>query len=503
MGIRNGKEYLSSLQDGRQIIYNGRVIEDVTKEPGFRNTSQAIAQFYDFQSAPELETLMTYQTEEGERIGMAFIEPRSKEDLRRRAAAYTAWAEVTCGLIARSPDYMNSFIMGIAAARTRLGESDPVLGERAYQIYLDARHRDLCMTHTVIHPFFDRTKELAEQPQLIRIIRETDEGVVISGARSVATLAPFSNIDLSMQVNPPKLKPGDEQFALSFTIPINSPGLRWICRDLYDHEYSHFDAPLSSKIDEMDCVGIFEECLIPWQNIFVYKNIDIYNRQPQIVQLDPITAHHVLIKNIAKTRFMFGLAHLIAESSRLTGFVNVQERLGEFAIYLHNLEALAIAAVEGAVQDPVNKLWYPNPHSVIASLRLYPEYYQRMINHLIQLGGSSYISTPQEQTLEVYGEAIENYFGSATSNTYDRVALSRMAWDLVGSGWGGRQGLYERFFSGDTQLRKALCYFLIDKSEAIMMVKRLLTPAATPGQPFPIPSKYTKKDNSKPESNDR
>src|SRR5262245_29097803 len=114
MGLRTGKDYLRGIRDRRQVVHDGRVIEDVTTEPVLRRQAAAVAQFYDFQSAPEVLDLMTYETDERDRAGMAFLEPKSKEDLRRRAAAYAAWAQVTCGLVSRSPDYMNTMITQLA-----------------------------------------------------------------------------------------------------------------------------------------------------------------------------------------------------------------------------------------------------------------------------------------------------------------------------------------------------------------------------------------------------
>jgi 4-hydroxyphenylacetate 3-monooxygenase len=494
MGIRSGEEYLASLRDDRQIVYDGRVIKDVTTEPGFRNTARAVAQYYDFQSQPELRDLMTYETPEGERVGLSFIEPRSKEDLRRRGAAFAAWAETTCGLMGRSPDYMNSIMMSVGAARQSLGIRDKTLGERAYNIYLDARRRDLCMTHTFVPPFVDRFKRLPEQPGTLRVVRETSDGVYIVGARAVATLAPFSDSNLALHLSqaPKTLEKGEEHFAICFTVPVGAKGVKWICRDVYDHERSHFDAPLSSKADEMDCLAVFEECLIPWENVFIYRDVNLYNRQGEILRFTTAAAQQVLMRDIAKTRFMFGLAHLLAESSQINNFVNVQERLGDFAIYLQNLESLAVAMVEGAVQDPIDGLWYPNPSAAWVSLRLFPEYYPKMVSHLMQMGASGYVNMPQERTLENLGGAIEDYFRGATTTAHDKVALFRLAWDLIGSSWGSRHELYERFFFGDTQRWKVFTYLTADKTEAIDMVKRLLEPPA-PNQPFPIPAKYQRK----------
>jgi 4-hydroxyphenylacetate 3-monooxygenase len=495
MGLRTGAEYLAGLRDKRQIVYQGRAVEDVTAEPGFRSTARAIAEFYDFQCLPELRDVMSYEVEDGEpgeRAGMAFIEPRSKEDLRRRAAAYATWAEVTAGFIGRSPDYMNAIMMAVGAAKGELGVRDKAFGERAYNVYLDARRRDLCMTHTFVTPFTDRFKRIPEQKSTLRVVKETSDGVYVSGARAVATLAPFSDANLSIEAMSPKLEAGEEHFAIAFTVPVAAPGLRWICRDAHDQERSHFDAPLASKVDEMDCLAVFEECFLPWENVFIHKDVDTYTRQREIFRFVPAAAHQVLIKNVAKTRFMLGLGHLLAESTQTSKFMNVQERLGDFVLYLQNLESLAIAAVEGAIQDPKNGLWYANPKAITAGLRLFPDYYQKMVLHLMQIGGSGYINAPDERTLDALGEGIEEYFRGADTKAHDKVALFRMAWDLIGSTWGGRQHLYERFFFGDLQQAKARTYLAVDKSEAVEMVKRLLQPPAAPDRPFPLPAKYQK-----------
>lgn len=492
MAVRTGAEYLAGLRDNRQVILDGRVIPDVLAEPGFRTTARAFAEFYDFQSLPELRDVMTYETEDGDRAPTAFIAPRSKDDLRRRAAAFAAWAEVSCGLMGRAPDYMNTCMMGLGAASVHWGKKDPRLGENARTIYLDTRRRDLCMTHTWIQPFVDRSKRPAEQANTLRIVRETGEGVVVSGARGVGTLAPLSDANLVIlgQGRAPLLE-GEDAFAVSFTQPVDTPGLRWICRDPYDQERSFFDTPLTSRVDEIDAIAVFDECLIPWENVVVHRDIEAYNKQVEYMRLVELLGHHVLVKNIAKTRFMFGLAHLLAESSQINSFINVQERLGDFVVYLGTLESLAIAAVEGAVQDQHNGLWYPNPTAITVSLRLFPEYYVTMINHLMQLGGSGYMYQAQERTLERYGEAIEEYFRGANSTAREKVSLFRLAWDLIGSGWAGRQELYERFFFGDQTMMKARGYLARDKTEAVAMVQRLLTGPSTPERPFPIPEKFT------------
>ena len=489
MSIRTGEEYLASLRDGREIWLNGRKVEDVTTEPGFRNTARAVAQYYDFQNRPELRDMMTYETPDGERVGMSFIEPRSKDDLRRRAAAYNLWAEVTCGLMGRAPDYMNACMMAFGAARDFLGQNEPRWGENAYNYYLHCRGDDVCMTHTFVTPMIDRFKRLAEQEpyRTAGVVRETSDGVIVRGAKVVGTLAPFCNENFSLAAGFVTLKDDEKQYAISFAHPVDAPGVRWICRDVLDPERSRFDRPVATRLDEMDCVCVYDDVFIPWEHVFVYQDLLVHNQMLPGMRFTESLGHQVLVKNAVKTRFLLGLAHLIAETTQVNNFINVQEKLGEILVYLWNCESLALAAVEGAVQAD-NGLWYCNTGAINAGLRLYPEYYPRIMHIIQQIGASGYIATPQELTLEVLGPAIEKYFAGASKDAKGRVQLFRLAWDFIGDSWGGRQELYERNFFGDNERFRALLYQFYDKTEAIEMVQRILQPP-TEREPFPIPDR--------------
>jgi 4-hydroxyphenylacetate 3-monooxygenase len=476
MGLRSGDEYLKGLSDSREIWYDGRRITDVTDEPGLRHTALTVAQYYDFQSNPALADLLTYETPDGDRAHLSFIEPRSIDDLRRRGAAFAAWAEVTGGLMGRAPDYMNACMMAVGAAAHHWGHNDPELGKHAYEIYLHCRRNDVCMTHTFVNPMVDRSLPVSEQEYVnAGIVDRTGDGIIVRGARMVGTLAPFSDENLSFGA-PLGLEAAGSDYALGFQARVDAPGLRWICRDIMNTERPHFDQPLSGRFEEMDCIAVFDDVLIPWEDVFIYRDVDVHNAALATMRFMPSLGHHVLVKNVAKTRFLFGLAHLLAESTKISSFINVQERLGDILMWLQTFESLAIAAVEGAELNPDNGLYYANTGAINASLRLYPEVYPRIIGHLYQLGGGGYVSIPQEATLDLAELAIDRYYAGATLDAKGKVGLFRLAWDLIGSGWGGRQELYERFFFGDTTKMKALNYLSVDKDDAVRIVHRLLQP---------------------------
>jgi 4-hydroxyphenylacetate 3-monooxygenase len=423
---------------------------------------------------------------------MAFLEPRTKEDLRRRAAAYAAWAEVSCGLLGRSPDYLNTMLTHYAGLSHALEPTAPKVGQRLKELYLHARRKDLHATHTFTQPFANRGQDGTKNTGVMRVIRETSEGLVISGARGLATGAPFADFDFNLEL-PRSFQPGAGTYSLTFTVPINARGLSWLCRDVDDRQASSFDSPLSARADEVDCVAVFDEVTLRWDDIIVYvKDLELMQKLVRAIEPygTPLLAHQVLIRQAAKTRFILGLAHLIAESSQVNQFVGVQERLGDIVLCRDLLESAAVAAVENAVQDPVTGFFLPDMRAASAGVRLFGEYYPRMLNHLLMMGAGRFTSTPQEHTLEVLGTAIEDYFSSASNTAREQVSLYRLAWELAGSTFGARQDLYERFHYGDYTRLKGGHYMMTDKSEAIAMVRRLLTTPPTEQRPFPLPAKF-------------
>lgn len=478
MGLRTGQQYLEGLKDDRRIWYDGKEISDPVNEPGLRNTAKTVAQYYDFQNDPELTDLLTYETPDGDRAHLSFIEPRSIDDLRRRGAAFGAWSELTGGLMGRAPDYMNACMMAVGATGHVWGAKDERFAKAAYDIYLHCRREDVCMTHTFVNPMVDRFTPLGDQDPYINagIVDQNADGIFVSGARMVGTLAPFADENLSFGAPTGLEDQRDDIYALGFQCKVDNPGLKWICRDKLDNERSHYDSPLSTRFEEMDAIAVWENAFIPWKDVFIAKDMEVHNAALPELKFFQSLGHHVIAKNVAKTRFLFGLAHLLAESSQVSNFINVQDRLGDILMWLQTMESLAIAAVEGAELNPKNGLYYANESAIQAALRLYPEVYPRIIDHLYQLGGGGYVSIPQEKTLEVADLAIDKYYKGATVEAKDKVALFRLAWDIVGSGWGGRQELYERFFFGDTQRMKSINYMMYDKTEATELVARILTP---------------------------
>src|SRR5437868_409960 len=187
MGIRTGEELLQSLRDDRALFIDGERIRDVTTDPRFAGAAHSLAALYDMQHDPALTERMTFASPtSGERFGRSFIEPHSVDDLIRRRDMGKVWADATCGMFGRSPDYMNIFVTGMASAADEFGRKDKAFAENIRGYHRHIRENDICMTHTLINPQVDRSKPVEQQDKDLaaKIVKETDAGIVVRAARA-------------------------------------------------------------------------------------------------------------------------------------------------------------------------------------------------------------------------------------------------------------------------------------------------------------------------------
>jgi 4-hydroxyphenylacetate 3-monooxygenase oxygenase component len=460
MALRTGTEYVESLRDDREVWIGGERVDDVTKHPAFVGGISSIAGLYDLQHEPDLLDVLSYTDESGERRPMSLLPPRSAEDLTRRGEAFRTLARQTYGLMGRSPDFMNAILTAWGLGKDVFGQIDPAYGDNVARYVDRVGREDLCLTHALLNPQNDRSKAASEFPDTslaLQVIEERDDGVVVSGARLLATLAPMAN-ELIMALHPgPPLKAGEEKYAIAFSIPVATAGLRFICRPQLAKPGSHFEHPLASRFDEMDSFVICDRVVVPWDRVFLYRDIEVNNTVLKETFTPIYAAQQTTSRSLVKAEFALALGATIAETIGADGFINVQEPLGEMV----DTVGVMRAAIRGAEATPT-----PNPRAdavmcdadaLMAVRGLFPFVFPRFAEILQRTAASGLINHPDEATLQSeIGEDVARFYQAASGSAMDRIKLFKLAWDFVGDGFGSRQLLYERFYSGDpTRLRAA------------------------------------------------
>lgn len=477
MGIRSGQEYREGLNTPREVWLNGERVEDVRSHPYLKNTVETMARLYDKQHDPSYKDIMTYPSPTtGDPVGTSFMVPRTKEDLVKRRKMIKVWADETYGLLGRSPDFLNTTLMAFYEARDFFDSINPKFADNVLKYYEYVREHDLFLTHALIDPQVDRSRSASQQDDpftVLRVVRETDEGLIVRGAKMLATLAPLADEVLVYPLG--GLKAGEEPYALVFAIPVSTPGLRLICREPIDLNRSKFDHPLESRFDEMDAVCVFHDVLVPWERVFLYGNVDAANAMYGATNLRNHTGHQTAIRALAKAEFATGIALDIAETIGIKQFLHVQEKLGELIAYLQFIEGAIILSEEkyettkwGTVRCAFDPLQ--------AMRTQFHKMYSRMLEVIKILGAGGLLATPTEKDLHsMIADDIAKYYKGANVPADRRIQLFKLAWDLVGSAFGQRSEQYERYYAGDPIRITATHYLVYNKEPLIAKAESLIT----------------------------
>jgi 4-hydroxyphenylacetate 3-monooxygenase len=479
MPARTGREYLQGLRDQeREVWLGGERVKDVTAHPGLRRGALSIAALYDMQHDPELRDLMTFVSPtSGERLGQSFIIPRTRAELEARRVMMLSWARATCGMMGRSPDFMNVTFAAWAGAAEYFAQCRPEFGQNVRAYHQHISERDLTLTHALINLQRSRTVSGVlnlEEGTALHVVRETDAGVIVRGARVLATLAPIAD---EIAVYSPRLAQMDQPhspFALNFAIPCGTPGLKFLCRESFDLGRSHFDHPLASRFEEMDCVAFFDDVLVPWERVFLLGDINLINGTGLTTGSSMHTAHQGAAKNLAKCEFVLGVALHMTQTLGNAHLPHSEERLGELMMYTELMRACMRAAEADAEIDRWGVM-RPSALPVEITRNLFTTAYPRMAEILQLLGSSSFMITPTEADFRTpLAPDIDQYLATEGANARERVKLFRLAWDIAGSAFGSRQVLYERFFASDPLTRARFLGAIYPKAEIMKRVTDFL-----------------------------
>ncbi|MEV5239702.1 4-hydroxyphenylacetate 3-monooxygenase, oxygenase component [Streptomyces cinnamoneus] len=455
MAARTGKDFLDRLAGSRPTVYlRGETLTGgIRHHPAFRNVVRTYAGLYDLQHSAEHKDVLTHPSPtSGEPVATSFLTPTTTGELLKRRQAFTVWAEHSHGMLGRTGDYLNSGLMAMASAADWFAGADPAFGDNVRRYYEKVREEDLLLCHTLIPPQVNRAVAGSRQAGgnvAAHIVREDDDGVVIRGARMLATIAPFADELLVLPSTLLRGAPGDGPYAYALAVPLDAEGLRCIAREPLDHGLPRHDHPLTSRFDEPDCVVVFDDVHVPYERCFLLGDVErcneLFARTSAVVHM----SHQVVTRTVAKTEYVLGLVSLLTEAIGIEGYQHVQEDVAEVITTLEMLRAFLRAAEADAALNEFGVLtpaWAP----LNAARNLYPRLSQRFPQILRKLGAGGLMATPTG--LDVTGPAaadIDAYLQSATLTGAERVKLFRLLWDTCISAFSGRQALYEYYFFGD------------------------------------------------------
>jgi aromatic ring hydroxylase len=441
-----GAEYLDSLRDDREVWSYGQRVRDVTAHPAFRNQARMVARMYDALHNCDPASKLTCATDTGS-AGFThrfFKASRTAEDVVADRDAIAGWQRIGYGFMGRSPDYVASFLGVLGANADFFGP----YRENARAWYMRSQEQVPFVNHALANPPFDRRlpPDAAEQVN-IRVVKETDAGLILSGAKNITTNAPLTNFSFVASDGGTFVK--DPKFAVIGILAMDAPGLKVISRPSYEMTASvlgtPFDYPLSSRLDENDAIFILDNVLMPWENVLVWGDVDRYGHYAGETGLFERSGLQYCTRLAVKLDLISGLLLRAVEAVGIDQFRGVQVSVGEVLNWRHLTWALTDAMAYNVTRH--RDVVLPNREAMMAARMMGATAYSRVRQIILDLVASGLVFQPtgtrdlKTPELRPY---LDRFLRCADGDAVSRIKLMKTLWDAVGTELAGRHELYER-----------------------------------------------------------
>ena len=443
--IRTGEDYKASIRESRDVYINGERVKDVTTHPMFKPLVDIRARIYDLQHDPLTRHLMTYQ-EDGEIHAINNKLPISQQDWWDKRRATDTVLEDIGGVVTRVGDETVGEMWSLFDGQDVLNEVDPQFSKNIREHIFKVLHTDPFHVSANTDPKGDRSKAPQDQDpdMLLHVVRETDSGIIVRGAK-YETAAAYANQAFT---KPTIANWGDSaysDYAVGFICDLGSPGLKFICRTGFSGRAPLDDYPLSNRFDEIDTLVIFDDVLIPWENVLFYRHTKaaVFIR----ATLHRYSAFAFVQRSLKFADMMIGAALFNVRQTGLEKQQAVQEKLSQLAVYREGINAHLTAAIALPERSP-GGLMMPNQSLLYTGRVLAGSQLPQMMHLARELCGGQICVTPDKASfdnpetkpwLEKFYTINDDWVAD------DRRRLLAFARDLLNSDYAGHRLTFQLF----------------------------------------------------------
>lgn len=432
--MRTGADYRASLGDGRRVHVLGTgAVEDVARHPATRAMVDEYAAWYDRHFDPAWKDTVL----DGAGGPLAYLVPRSAQDLARLGRCYAATTFLSAGNITHTPAYGHLIALGVRHA-VGLGNAAPrqVPQAEAYRAHIAATGRFLTFAAGAA-PIGHRLRADPARRGALELVRETDAGVVVRGRIGMHTSPAYAEDVYVGALNGVDI----QGLRASFVVAVNAPGVTVICRPPVPRDADPSTAPLSNRYDELDGQMWLEDVLVPWERVFL--------SEPSPEPVARWLFWHQLYCWLSKAEFTLGLGLACAHAMGLGRHEATIDYLVDLVADVQTVRACLTAAELDPEPTPEG-VCSPNHAHVAAGSLAMLKARPRMAEILRILPGSSLVVAPTERDLAdpALAASLEESFAGDGYSARQRAALLRLAWDHVGSALDQREAVFELHANG-------------------------------------------------------
>ncbi|MFJ2366083.1 4-hydroxyphenylacetate 3-hydroxylase family protein [Pseudomonas sp. NPDC087697] len=444
--IRTGEQYRDSIRDGREVYINGERVMDVPSHPAFKPLVDVRARIYDMQHDAATKSKMTYQDERGESHAIGLKLPRTQQDWWDKRNSTDAVLNDIGGVVTRVGDETVGEMWSLFDGQDVLNEVNPQFSANIRNHIDKVLYSDTFHVSANTDPKGDRSKRPQDQDpdMLLHVVKETDAGIIVRGAK-YETAAAYSNQAFT---KPTIANWGNSElsnYAVGFICDLSSPGLKFICRSGFAGRGSADDYPLANRFDEVDALVIFDNVLIPWENVLFYQ----HTKAATFIRstLHRYSAFAFVQRNLKVADMLIGAALFNARQTGLENQQAVQEKLAQLACYREGINAHLTASIALAEKSP-GGLLMPNQSLLYTGRVLATSQLHNMTHIARELCGGQICVTPDAATFNhpEAGKWLDKYY-SVNDDwvAEDRRKLLAFARDLMNSDYAGHRLTFQLF----------------------------------------------------------
>ena len=473
--LKTGAEYKQSLLDGRQIWVKGRKLDTVMDEPGLAAGVEMMAGMFDDQFAPEHAEAMTYYDEGlGMVCGRSWQQPTTFDEMagRRKMIEYTSRG--TAGTFGRPMDLGPTIAVGIAAnahnfkgVKSPFAECQPDFYENILAYVENGKRNSTTCAESLTGPQNDRSSPMAQAASLLKVNKVVKDGVYISGAKSVGSIAAQTNEIFFTNLGYPGTPP---EACIWGAVPINSDGIKLVSREMLSQPGEDpFDHPITSRGEEADQLVIFKDVFVPKERIFNLGSQELLGLSGRAT----LWAHwHVLTRLKVKSEIFVGCAQMVTDVLGTGHIPAVRTMLGDIVEYNRALTAFVTAAELGA--KPTEMGTMAPDVSMITAGRLYSiRNYPQIVHILQEMCGQGLVMRFGKAAFEnpEIKHHLEELLPGKGCSGMEKEHLMNFIWDLTCSSLAGRVALFENVNASPAPRLRERLFNEFDRGPMVSMVR--------------------------------
>ena len=438
MALRTAEQYKQGLRDGRKVFIMGNEVPDVTEDPYIKVGVETAA--FDFLMAhdPEMrEISVRKDPETGEEVSAYFEVPDTPDCVARRHELVKASSNYADAALPFVKDVGTDILNGLTAVAR-------IMGNKVYEERIDAyrRHcarKDLSMCGAVTDVKGDRSKSPSMQDSpdyYLRVVEETSEGIVVSGAKAHITASAYTDEILVIPTR--NLSEAEAEYAVAFAIPMNSPGITQICRPSFRYDDRHHFPTPRPKRGHVEALVIFDHVHVPMERVFMLREWPF--AQYLAYAFAAFHRFTAVTYKIPILEYMTGLGMLAAEANGVEKASNIRECFIRMIQYTETTKALAKAALMDPEDFGGSGLYVANRLTSNMAKLYFAANFHEFIRDIQDICGGLLVTQPtyqdwQRDDLRPY---LEMYMGGAGGyDAQERLKLMSMLHHTVASDFGG------------------------------------------------------------------